>query len=290
MYRADLRVAPDLANALDGVDAIAHLAARVAGDPTAQFQGTVLGTERLLQAMTEKKLRRLVLVSSLSVYDWRTPRRTLVEESPLERSLYARDGYAIAKTWQERLCRRYATENGWHLTVLRPGFIWGNDRAWVDGVGLRFGAAILVIGPFRRLPLVHVDNCADLVALALKKGAARGETFNVFDSDVIRAWRYAGDFLRRCKDRGFRVPVPYFVGLLVAWAASGLGRVFLGPNARVPGIFVPLRYRARFRSLRFPNIKLRRVLGWTPPHGYAECLDRTHSELPSCRRGGSSDT
>ena len=280
VYQADLRVASDLPKALDGVDAIAHLAAHAGGDTMAQFQGTVLATETLLEAMTLAKVRRLVLASSISVYDWRAPRRTLVEESPLERLPYSRDGYAVAKTWQERLCRRYATEKDWDLTVLRPGFIWGKGRSWVDGIGLRIGAAVLVNGPFRRLPMTHVDNCADLVALALEAKLTSGETFNVFDSEEIRAWRYARDLQRRRGGRGLLIPVPYFAGLLVAWTASCLGRTLFGPDVRLPGILVPLRYRARYRSLRFPNTKLGRVLGWTPPHSYEESLDRTHREPP----------
>ena len=84
--------------------------------------------------------RRLVLVSTLSVYDWSGRGGELTEDSPLERHLERRDGYTITKTWQERLCRRYADAHGCDLTVLRPGFIWGSERAWVDGVGIRAGS------------------------------------------------------------------------------------------------------------------------------------------------------
>jgi len=284
VVRGDLRVARDLEEVLEGVDAVAHLAARAGGDPVAHFQGTVLGTERLLHAMTGSEVRRLLLVSSLSVYDWRAARGALVEESPLEPSMYTRDGYAIAKIWQERLCRRYAGDHGLDLVVLRPGFIWGRSREWIDGVGIRLGRHVLVNGPFRRLPLTHVDNCADVVAAALESEAATGETFNVFDSDEIRAWRFASDYVRR-GGGGYRIPFPYFAGLLAAGIASAIARLLIGRSAKLPGILVPQRYRARFRSLRFPNAKLRRVLGWTPPYGYEESLRRSYAESTAAPQG-----
>jgi UDP-glucose 4-epimerase len=250
----------------------------------AQFQATVLGTERLLHAMRGSDVRRFLLVSSISVYDWKSPRSVLVEESLLEPSMHTRDGYAISKIWQEKLCRRHADAHGLDLVVLRPGFIWGTSREWIDGVGMRLGRHVLVNGPFRRLPLTHVDNCADAVATALESEAACGETFNVFDSEEIRAWRFASDYVRR-GGHGYRIPFPYVVGLLAARVASAVGRLLFGRNAKLPGILVPQRYRARFRSLRFPNARLQRVLGWTPRHGYQESLGRTYAGSIAASRG-----
>ena len=70
VIRGDLRVSRDLTAAFEGVDALVHLAAAVTGGEDAQFAATVVGTERLLDAMARSRTRRLVLVSSFSVYDW----------------------------------------------------------------------------------------------------------------------------------------------------------------------------------------------------------------------------
>jgi UDP-glucose 4-epimerase len=69
LVRADLRVG-DLVPLFAGVDVVVHLAAAVAGDEDAQFASSVVGTERLLEAMARSTARRLLLVSSLVVYDW----------------------------------------------------------------------------------------------------------------------------------------------------------------------------------------------------------------------------
>lgn len=101
VFRRDLRSSASLTSAFDDIDALIHLAARVGGTESVQMADTVVGTERLLESMARSTTRRLVLASSFSVYGWSGVHGTLTEESPLEAHLYKRDGYAIAKTWQE---------------------------------------------------------------------------------------------------------------------------------------------------------------------------------------------
>src|SRR5687768_13362229 len=68
LVRADLRSRKGLVEALAGVDAVVHLAAAKSGDVYEQYAGTVVATENLLWAMTEARVKRLVHISSFSVY------------------------------------------------------------------------------------------------------------------------------------------------------------------------------------------------------------------------------
>src|SRR3954465_7768274 len=110
VFRADLRTSRELPLAFQGIDGLIHLAGVVSGGEDAEFAGTVVGTERLLAAMSASACRRLVLCSSFSVYDYSSVRRTLDEGSPVHQTpdIYTRDGYTIAKWWQERVTRRFA--------------------------------------------------------------------------------------------------------------------------------------------------------------------------------------
>jgi UDP-glucose 4-epimerase len=278
LVRADLRVARDLGPAFDGVDVVIHLAAAVTGDGDAQFAAAVVGTERLLGAMAGAGTRRLVLASSFSVYDWRAARGTLDERTPVVAAplLYERDGYAVAKVWQERVARRESDRQGWELTVLRPGFIWGPGHGYLACLSQRAGPVHLVFGPTTRLPLTHVENCAACFALAAEHSRAAGETFNVVDGDALRAWGYLGDHLRLSGERGLRVPIPYALaaaGVRLAHASSKL--LFRG-KGKLPSLLVPCRFEARFKPLRFSNRKAREVLGWRPELIYQEGLRRTY--------------
>jgi UDP-glucose 4-epimerase len=275
VVRADLRTARDLEPAFEGVDVLLHLAAAVSGGEDLQFAVAVAGTERLLGAMERTACRRLVLASSFSVYDYSATRGTLDEDSPLHRpaDLYRRDGYTIAKVWQERITRRFAERNGWDLTVLRPGFIWGRDHAYLAALGQRVGRHHVVIGPLTRIPLTHVENCADVFALAASDPRARGQTFNVVDGRGERIWRYLGDYLRGSGETGLRLPVPY--GLALGLVRLAYATVFRRAT-KVPGLLIPNRFESRLKPLRFENRRVREALGWNPPLGYRECLARTY--------------
>ena len=278
-FRADLRASDRLEAAFEGVDVAIHLAAAVSGGEDAMFASTVAGTERLLAAMARSACRRLVLASSFAVYDWSRIRGTLDEGSPLEEGadLYERDGYTVAKAWQERITRRAAAAHGWDLTVLRPGFIWGRDHAFFASLGQQVGRVWLVVGPTSFTPTTHVENCADLFAVAAAHPRARGETFNVVDGEGARIWSFLGDALRRSGERGLRIPVPYALAYGVVRLAYDH---LFDRNPRLPHVLVPCRLEGRLKPLRFSTRKAREVLSWTPPLSYEECLARTHDPAP----------
>ncbi|HXJ84544.1 MAG TPA: NAD(P)-dependent oxidoreductase [Candidatus Methylomirabilis sp.] len=278
IYRADLRT-DSVGPAFDGVDGLVHVAARVTGSYSAQMADTVLGSERLLEAMAGSATRTLVLASSLSVYDWTAVDGTLTEESPLERDLYRRDVYAIAKTWQERVVRRLSREHSFDLTVLRCGFVWGPGREYLAALGQRLGRWHLVFGPATRLPLTYVENCADCFAEVVDNRRAAGETFNVVDGHDATAWRYLGEYLRRTGSSVRRVPVPYGVALAGARLADWINERCWRGRARLPGLLIPRRFQSRFKPVRVSAHKLRDVLEWRPPFDLAQSLQRTYEAL-----------
>ncbi|MGJ5135102.1 NAD-dependent epimerase/dehydratase family protein [Bradyrhizobium oligotrophicum] len=280
IVRADLRTSRDLVRAFENVDVLIHLAAVVAGGEDAQFAGTVGGTERLLEAMAGSACRRLVLCSSFSVYDYTATRDVLDESAPLQQTpdVYTRGGYTVAKWWQERVTRRYVEKNGWDLTVLRPGFIWGRGHGYLAALGQQIGRHHVVIGPLTRIPMTHVENCADVFALAATDSRAIGQTLNIVDGPGERVWTYLSDYMRGTGERGLRLPIPH-------WLASSIVRLAFATVFRratkVPAILTPKKFDAMLKPLRFDNRKLRETLGWTPPLDYEQCLARTYGPLPA---------
>ena len=280
IFRADLRTSRELVRAFADVDVLIHLAAVVSGGEDAQFSGTVAGTERLLDAMAGSSCRRLVLCSSFSVYDYSATRGTLDESSPLQQTpdVYSRGGYTIAKWWQERVTRREAEKHGWDLTVLRPGFIWGRDHGYLAALGQQIGRHHIVIGPLTRIPMTHVENCADVFALAALDPRARGQTLNVVDGPGERVWTYLSDHMRGIGEPGWRLPIPH-------WLASAAVRLAFATIFRratkVPAILTPKKFDAMLKPLRFDDRKLRQTLGWKPPLDHRQSLARTYGPAPS---------
>jgi UDP-glucose 4-epimerase len=273
IFRADLRVHNDLVPAFDGVDAVIHLAAATSGNEDIQFASTVVGTERFLEAMGQSSVKRLVHVSSLVVYDWARAKNIMDEGTPLLHNIYEMGPYTIAKIWQERAVSRFAIKHSWNLTVMRPGFIWGPRHAEIAGMGRRYGRVYLMFGPFTRLPLSHVVNCADCLVSAVESEAAINETFNVIDGDEIRVWRYAMEYARRSGQGGLLVPLPYRLGFGIAHLASLTSGALFGKKGKLPSLFIPHRFEAQFKPVRFSNRKARDILNWQPIASFDECLD-----------------
>jgi UDP-glucose 4-epimerase len=275
VFRADLRVSNNLASAFDGVDAVLHLAAATRGDEDLQFSSTVVSTERFLKAMAESSAKRLIHVSSLVVYDWARIRKVMDEDAPLLDKPYGMGGYTIAKTWQERIVSRLAKMHGWDLTIMRPGFIWGPHNADIAGMGRRHGRVHVMFGPFTRLPLSHVVNCAHCLVAAVESPAAIGETFNVIDGDDVRVWRYALEYNRRTGRSAILVPIPYRAGLAVAQLASFASRTLFGKKGKLPSLLSPRRFESQFKPVRFSSLKAVQRLNWRPPLSFDKCLDLT---------------
>jgi len=274
---ADLRHATDLDRALDGIDAVVHLAAAMSGSDAIRFSDTVVGTERLFDAMAKASARRVVLCSSFSVYDWTLARGDVDESLPLRERPYECGGYASAKVWQERLARRRASEHGWELTILRPGFVWGAGNECPDDTyGRSVGDAHLVFGPLRRPALVHVDNCADCVRAALDSPESAGAEINVIDADDVTAWRFLGDHLAQSGRAGFRVPVPRSVAAALAWAIQTFAAFVWGERAKLPSLFARGSFAEAFRARRHSRARLAALLPSHRPITYETALDRTY--------------
>ncbi len=284
IVHGDLLAPSGLRGCLEGIDAVIHLAASVAGDEEMQFANTVVGTENLLEQLATVGAVRFVHCSTFSVYDWREAGAVLDESAPLERDLYGRDGYAIAKTWQERLVRRYAERHNWPLVVFRPGFIWGRGAGYPAGSGTSLGRWHLVFAPGRPLPLTYVENCAECFAIAVDHPQAPDETFNIVDDEEVSAWRYMGRYLRESCVGGNRVCVPYWCGLALAHLATRISKAAFNGKGKLPGLLMPVRFRARFRPVRFSNQKVRLMLGWRPHWNFDQAWERMIEEEAGPRR------
>jgi nucleoside-diphosphate-sugar epimerase len=278
VQRVDLKSDPNLSDYLTDVDAVLHLAAAMQGSDFSRFQETVTLTERLFDAMRVAGTKRLVLCSSFSVYDWDQAPRIIDEDSVLldGEAVYSRGGYASAKLWQERLARRAASDAGWKLTIVRPGFIWGRGNECPSGsMGPIWKRMHFVFAPSRRLPFTHVENAADCLRAAAENDDAVGETLNLVDGYDLTAWQFQGEVLRRGQERGIRLGIPYWLAWPAILAVFRLARIVLGPGIKLPSSFMPAGFAQGYKPHEFSTERLKRVLGWRPPLSLEEAFEAT---------------
>lgn len=248
--------------ALDGVQVIIHLAARVhvmtdlAADPLGEFRRVnTVWTERLARVAARQGVRRFVYLSSIKVNGEESTTPFTEQDAP-----NPQDPYGISKWEAEQALAAVSSETGLELVVVRSPLVYG------PGVGGNFLQLLKVLRTGIPLPLALVENRRSLIFLGnlvdalihcVQDKRATGRTYVVSDGEDLST----PELIRRLgRTMGGTVRLWPFPLSLLRWVGCTLGKqVALD---RVLG------------SLQLDCSALRRELDWHPPyavdHGLAE--------------------
>jgi len=255
-YRqADILDLDDLTSALEGGEAVFHLAAaadveQVTADPVWALRLNVDGTGCALEAARRLGLNRFVLASTVWVYgaahrEVDGTAAELTEEAPID---LRRSGhlYVATKLAAEMAVQSYRELYGQHFTILRYGIPYG-PRMRDALVIAKFvqaalnGEPITIAGEGRQTRnFVYVEDLAAAHVLALSP-AGQDETFALEGTAPIS--------IRQIAD-----------------TVDGL----LGP---ITVRQIPAR-TADYGGTRISNAKAKRLLGWSPTTGFTEGVRR----------------
>lgn len=269
----NLRSPQSVRRALDSVDVVFHLAASLKGSPADMFLDTVVGSKNVLEAIGPRPDVRIVLVSSFGVFGAAQLHRgaLVTEDTPIERHPERRDVYSHAKLRQELLFREYAERFGFDLVILRPGVIYGPGGShFSTRVGLSIGSVFLHLGGPNRLPLTHVDNCAEAIVVAGLHATSGGQDYNVVDDDIPTCRQYLRKYKREVRNiRTVRIPYPGLMLLsrIVEW-------YYNYSRGQLPAIFTPYKTATTWGGNRFSNAKLKSI-GWKQLVPTADALHQT---------------
>jgi nucleoside-diphosphate-sugar epimerase len=180
--RGDLTQAASLQGVADSVEAVIHCAAAVGADLKTCERVNVQGTRDLLGVMSAAGCRRLVHVSTLSVYGT-SERRHFDEDSPLWAD--ATSPYGFTKAAAEGLVRA-AEQAGIRSVILRAGLVLSmHERSrWGPAIFERARSSEAPIFPSSLVPHVHVENLVDAIFAGLGHDAALEQAFNVIDGEA----------------------------------------------------------------------------------------------------------
>lgn len=181
----------DWRQALHGVDAVIHLAARahvmrdVAVDPLADYRRVnVLGTQGLARAAADAGVRRMIFLSSIKVNGEKTAGKPYSEQDPP----HPQDAYGVSKWEAEQMLRAIAADSQLESVVLRPPLLYG------PGVKGNFLGLMRVIDRGLPLPLASIHNrrsllyigsLIDAIMLCLDNPVAAGKTYLVAESEGV---------------------------------------------------------------------------------------------------------
>ncbi|MGE0816028.1 MAG: NAD-dependent epimerase/dehydratase family protein [Vicinamibacterales bacterium] len=261
---ADLARPGPVAPHLAGADAVIHCAASLGGGEAEQQRDTVLATAELVRAMTDAGVGRIVLSSSMAVYDFaRIEVGALLDESsPLDDAGRSRGPYIAAKRAQEAAVSDPAAGLDWR--ILRPGLVFGPGRTWFHDLGLALHPRLWVsLAGAARLPLTYVHNCASAFVAAAESDAGP-TTALIVDDDLPTRRDYLSALARHAR------PTP--VVLDVSWAVASGGSRIAGLVGVTPGVLHPERLAARCKPLRYSNAAAKAAWGWWPGVGMGDAL------------------
>lgn len=247
----------DWRRALDGVDAVVHLAAKVSGG--GDFRAiNVEGTAALARACVAAGVRRFVFASSLSVYGRHASAARIDAATPLRPV----SPYGISKLEAERVL----SETGLEVVTLRPPVVFGPAghgsverlfRLLVSGAPLPFGCVT------NARSLLYVGNCADAILACTMHPDARGRTYLVRDGEDVSIRDLAlllGSIPGVKRPRLMNTPL---------WTLR-IGATLVGRR---------VDYERIAGGLVVDDGPLRTELGWQPPFSLREGLTRTVASL-----------
>lgn len=254
----------DWTAALDGVDAIIHLATcahlneRVV-DPIAHFRASnVDSTLNLALQAIKAGVKRMVFISSIKVNGEATQqgRPFAAEDTPSPQNHYA--GFKLEA---EQGLFDLSRGSGLEVTVIRPPLVYGPGvkanfarmMNWVNrGIPLPFGSID------NKRSLIFVGNLADLILLTTIHPNAGGQVFLAGDGEDISTTELFRKIARALGRPSLMVPISV---PLLAFAAAAVGQSAIASRLT--------------ESLQVDVTKTRSLLGWVPRTDIDEGLWQT---------------
>jgi nucleoside-diphosphate-sugar epimerase len=189
---------------MEGCDAAIHGAAIYeVGIPESHHQAmhdaNVVGTETVLRAALATKVPRVVYISTVAAFG--NTHGEVVDETYEHPGTSYTSYYEQTKVEAHRVAKRLIAEEGLPAVIVQPGGVYGPDDHSAIGTQInQFLAGRLPLLPFPEtgFNLVHVEDVADGVLLALDKGKI-GESYIL--GGEITTMRGLMDTLGRVADR-----------------------------------------------------------------------------------------
>jgi len=276
IFFGDVRDEDSLRAAIQGVEMIVHAAADTSGGRLEDaLETTVNGSRNVLCLAQQEGVRKLVYISSLSVYDYsRLPAGHLIrEEDALEANPKKRGVYTCSKLEAEKMVQRFIRENNLPVVILRPGTIYGPGGAVLTpmiGYVLSKNFILAIGRKGFKLPLVYIDNLLDAIVLSLENDKAAGKIYNIVDDEPVSKHVYIQRYLCKRGKGGHVVYLPYALVYSLTFGLELLSKIM-----HKEPFLTRYRLAASCKSFLFDTSKAKQDLGWSSRIPAREGLENT---------------
>lgn len=187
MVQGDVTDLSAVRKAMEGCEVVFHCAYGNTGRPVQQREVTLKGTENVLAAALEGSIKRVVHISTISVYG-QTGHGDLDESAPRK---YSKEVYADSKLEAEELTFHYFNKYALPVSIIQPTVVYGPfGRVWTLGPinQLKAGRVILVENGSGLCNAVYLDDVIQAMILAATRDEAVGQAFLISAEEPV-TWR-----------------------------------------------------------------------------------------------------
>jgi dihydroflavonol-4-reductase len=266
----DLTDPASLVQAVDGCDALAHVAAdyRIwVPDPDAMLGANVEGTRMLMLAAQDAGVKRIVYCSSVAALGLTPDGAPADEQTPVSEDKIV-GIYKKSKYRAEQAVLRLVRERGLNAVIVNPAAPVGprdikptpTGRMIADAASGRMPAYVET-----GLNIVHVDDVADGHFLALDRGKP-GERY-ILGSENLQLHELLALVDEVVGRRQFRMRLPRAALYPLALAMEGLARFGVEPMVTRDHL------RMAAKTMFFSHAKAARELGYAPRPARAAVAD-----------------
>ncbi len=196
LFQAGVEDRDALKPAVEGVDAVFHLAWSFSEDPLEVIEQDLRGHIYLQEEMASRKVRHLIYTSTAVAYG--KPQYSPIDEKhPLVVEEARKPLYGIAKAAAEKLCLMYGKTKGPPATIVRFWWAYGEE---IGGKHLREMLKTAAAGNPLEVPadsggsFLHMADLAQGMERCLLNPGAYGKTFNF--STVYVTWEEVAQMVR----------------------------------------------------------------------------------------------
>lgn len=272
--RAQIDDADAIDALVEGVDAVVHSAGLSSpwGRYDDFYQANVQGTQSVVDACLKHGVKRLVHISTPSLYAENKDKSDVRESDPLPAQFA--NHYAATKHLGDQIVFKAAEESGLEAVLLRPRALIGRGDTVIMPRLLRAHqeGRLRVIGNGRNwVDLTAVSNVCHAIDLALHSGPETwGEAFNITNGKPVRLWDTLEEALARLGLKLNRSKIPFVLAYSMA-AGMEMAAKADPSYAEPPLTRYGVMMLSRTQTLNID--KARELLGYTPQQSTNDAMD-----------------
>jgi len=263
-FQGDLRSAPDLASAMQGIEVIYDLATSETKTWNASLHDIIEPTRLLGKACLAANIKRLIYTGTIDSYYAGGKAGVISEETPLDRNVRRRNYYARAKAAAESVLLDMHRVQKLPVVIARPGIVIGDGgNAFHWGVG-KFSEGVCEVWAdgTNKLPLVLVQDVAAALVRCMQVAEIDGRSYNLVDTPLLSAREYLSELQRLSgvKLAIYHRPIIWFY--LVDIFKWTIKLVVRHPDrSRIPSY---RDWESRTQKAIYNSARAREELGWAP--------------------------